>query len=260
MTRRITTKPTASLAAAALALLLLQGCATGPSASPADPLEPFNRTMFKFNDGVDRAIVKPVATVYRDITPSPLRTGVTNFFGNIADVWSLVNNVLQLKAKESVETLMRVSINTGLGFAGVLDIASEMRIERHSEDFGQTLGYWGVPPGPYLVIPLLGPSSVRDSVGTLVVGYGDLVTQASNVPVRNSLFTLRAVDTRARFLGAGDVLEEAALDKYTFTRDIYLQRRNSLVRGQPAAPKEERFDLPEVTPAPAAEPPAAPAK
>lgn len=260
MTTRITMKSSAWLAAAGLTLLLLQGCATGPNANPADPLEPFNRTMFNFNEGVDRAIVKPAATVYQDITPSPVRTGVTNFFGNISDVWSLVNNALQLKPKETVETLMRVSMNTWLGFAGVLDVASEMRLEKHTEDFGQTLGYWGVAPGPYLVVPLLGPSSVRDSVGTLVVGYGDLVRQAGNVPVRNSLITLRAVDTRANFLGAGDVLEEAALDKYTFTREIYLQRRKSLVRDGEAAEKEERYDLPEVTPGAPPVPPAAPAK
>ncbi|WP_309678509.1 VacJ family lipoprotein [Polaromonas sp.] len=245
------------LTAAGLVLVLLQGCATGPNANPADPLEPFNRVMFNFNDGVDRAVLKPVATAYRTVTPSPVRTGVTNFFGNISDVWSLVNNVLQLKPKESVETLMRVSMNTWLGLGGLIDIASEMRLEKHKEDFGQTLGYWGVKTGPYVVLPLLGPSTVRDSVGSLVDSYGDLVTQIDKTSVRNSLVILRVVDKRARFLNAGDVLEDAALDKYTFTRDIYLQRRSSLVGVEPPA-REERYDLPEVTPGAPAEPPAPP--
>lgn len=235
-------------ALAASALLVLQGCATGPNANPADPLEPFNRTVFNFNDSVDRAVLKPVATVYRDITPSPVRTGVSNFFGNISDVWSLVNNVLQLKPQESVETLMRVSVNTFLGFAGVLDIATEMRLQRHREDFGQTLGYWGIASGPYVVLPLLGPSTVRDAVGSVVDTEGDLVRQLDNVPLRNSLYTLRLVDLRASFLGADDLLGEVALDKYSFTRDAYLQRRRSQI-GRDAAEPEERFDLPEAAPA-----------
>lgn len=233
----------------------LQGCAIGPNVNPADPLEPLNRTVFQFNDGVDRAILKPVATAYRDVTPSPVRTGVSNFFGNISDVWSLVNNVLQLKPKESAEMLMRVSFNTIFGFAGVIDIASEMRLEKHSEDFGQTLGYWGVGSGPYVVLPLLGPSSARDTVGRLVDFQGDLVTRSDHVAARNSLSALRLVDARASFLSAGDVLERAALDQYTFTRDAYLQRRRSLIN--PArVDKEERFDLPEsadsATPVPSA--------
>lgn len=259
MTTRIKRKSSLSLPGAALALVLLQGCATGPNANPTDPLEPFNRAMFSFNDGVDRTVLKPVATAYRDVTPSPVRTGVTNFFGNLNDVWSLVNNVLQLKPKESVETLMRVSMNTWLGLGGFIDIASEMRLEKHTEDFGQTLGHWGVAPGPYLVLPLLGPSSVRDTVGSFAVGYGDLVRQTESVAARNSLFTLRAVNARANFLGAGDLLDQAALDKYAFTREIYLQRRSSLVRGRPAAEKEERFDLPEAGAVAPAEPASAPA-
>ncbi|MES2415397.1 MAG: VacJ family lipoprotein [Pseudomonadota bacterium] len=241
-------------AAAGLVLVLVQGCATGPNANPAnpanptDPFESFNRGMFGFNEGVDRAILKPVATVYRDITPSPVRTGVTNFFGNIADVWSLVNNVLQGKPKESVEMLMRVSFNTVFGFAGVLDIASEMKMEKHSEDFGQTLGYWGVGSGPYVVLPLLGPSNFRDGIGAAVDTTTDLVNRTDRVTVRNSLAALRVVNTRANFLSAGDVLDQAALDKYSFTRDLYLQRRESLIRDS-APEKEERFDLPETAPA-----------
>jgi phospholipid-binding lipoprotein MlaA len=237
-------------AAAALALALLQGCATGPNANPADPLEPFNRAMFSFNEGVDRAILKPVATAYRDVTPQPVRTGVTSFFGNISDVWSLVNNLLQAKPEAAADSLFRVTVNTLWGLGGIFDVASEMRIPKRSEDFGQTLGHWGLASGPYVVLPLLGPSSVRDSVGTLVDIQGDLVGQADNVPVRNSLIGLRAVNMRANLLGAGDVLEQAALDKYSFTRDAYLQRRRNHIGG-PAVEKEERYDLPETAPTPA---------
>lgn len=246
----------ARILAAAFILTLSQGCATGPNANPSDPFEPLNRGVFSFNDGIDRAILKPVATAYRDITPSPVRTGVSNFFGNISDVWSMVNNALQLKPKETAETLMRISFNTIFGFAGVFDIATMMRLEKHPEDFGQTLGYWGVGPGPYVVLPLLGPSNVRDTVGTAVDLKADPVSQTDNVAARNSLTTLRLVDTRAAFLGAGDVVDQAALDKYSFTREAYMQRRRSLI-GREKAEVEERFDLPEGAPAAgAAMPPA----
>ena len=245
-----TIKHTWRLVIAVLVLVLVQGCATGPNANPADPLEPFNRTVFNFNDGVDRAILKPVATAYRDVTPSPVRTGVSNFFGNISDVWSVVNNVLQLKPKEALETGMRVAFNTIFGFAGVLDIGTEMRLEKNKQDFGQTLGHWGVESGPYVVLPFFGPSSVRDTVGSLVDANADLVNRTDWVRVRNSLATLRVVDTRARFLDAGDILDQAALDKYSFTRDLYMQRRSNSI-GKVPVPPEERYDLPAPT-APAA--------
>lgn len=244
MTAEIMMKKPAGWAAAVLALAFLQGCATGPNASPSDPLEPFNRTMFNFNDGVDRAVVKPVATAYRDITPAPVRTGVTNFFGNISDVWSTVNNLLQGKGQASIESFFRVTTNTIWGVGGIFDVASDLKIPKHSEDFGQTLGVWGVGSGPYLVLPLLGPSSARDSVGSLVDYQGDLVSRIDNVRARNSLTTLRLVNARANVLGAGDVLDQAALDKYSFTREIYLQRRRSLIGGT-SEEKEERYDLPE---------------
>lgn len=251
MTTRINLKTIFSGAAACFALLVLQGCATGLNAisgNPADPLEPFNRTVFQFNDQLDRAIIKPVAVVYRDVTPSLVRRGVTNFFNNISDVWSLANNVLQLHGTDATDTLFRVTVNTFWGLGGVFDVASEMNIPRHTEDFGQTLGRWGVETGPYVVLPILGPSTLRDSVGTLVDLNGNLVSRSSDIPVRNSLSALGAVNLRANFLGTGDVLEAAALDKYTFTREIYLQRRRSLI-GRETAEKEERFDLPETAPA-----------
>ncbi len=245
--------------AAGLLLALLQGCATGPDANPSDPLEPFNRGVFRFNEGVDKAILKPVATAYRDATPAPVRTGVNNFFGNLADVWSLVNNVLQVKVVEAADTLFRVGVNTTIGLGGLIDVATEMKIEKHPEDFGQTLGFWGVRAGPYVVLPLLGPSTMRDSVAKLVDIKGDVVTNIDRIPVRNSLVILRGVDARASFLGAGDLLESAALDKYTFSRDVFLQRRRSLI--VPSSPEtEERYDLPEVTaPVKAANPASPPA-
>ena len=231
------------IALVGVVVLLAQGCATGPNANPADPLEPFNRTVFNLNDGLDRAILKPVATAYKEITPSPVRTGVSNFFNNISDVWSVINNALQLKPKETLETGMRVAFNTIFGFAGVLDIGTEMRLARNSQDFGQTLGYWGVESGPYVVLPLFGPSTVRDTVGKVVDSSVDLVNNVKKVPTRNSLTGLRVVDKRAQLLGATDLLDEVALDKYIFTRDLYLKRRASSV-GQDLPEKEERYDLP----------------
>ena len=226
-------KPNRSLRIhAATALLLvagLAGCATGPDANPRDPLEPFNRGVSQFNDAVDGAVLKPVATVYRDATPDLIRTGVSNFFGNLRDVWSFVNATLQLKPQAAAENGLRVGVNTVLGFGGVFDIASEMGIDRTSLDFGQTLGRWGVPSGPYLVLPIFGPSSIRDAAGFGVETRGDLVSRVNDIPTRNLLTALRAVETRANLLRATTMLEGAALDKYSFTRDIYLQRRQSQI-------------------------------
>lgn len=233
-----------------LALALLQGCAVGPN--PRDPFEPFNRSVTRFNDGLDEAIVKPVAQAYQNTVPSPVRTGVNNFFGNLSDAWSFVNNVLQAKPQAAVDSFMRVSVNTLIGLGGVLDWATPMGIERHSEDFGKTLGRWGMAAGPYLVLPVLGPSTVRDAAARVVDAQGDLVMQINNVPVRNSLYGLRAVELRAGLLRAGEVLDQAALDKYSFTRDAYLQRRGVVIDTDSNGDTEERYDLPEESsPAPA---------
>ncbi|GAA6120290.1 VacJ family lipoprotein [Acidovorax sp. FG27] len=215
----------AGSASLAIGALLLAGCATGPDANPRDPLEPYNRTMTRFNDQVDRAVFKPVATAYRDTVPSPVRTGVSNFFSNLNDVWSFVNNVLQLKGSEAMDSLVRFNVNTVFGLGGVLDIASEMGIPRRRTDFGLTLGSYGVPTGPYLVLPLLGPSTVRDTVALPVDARGNLLQVVDPVSARNQLYALRLVDTRANLLSAGNVLETAALDRYTFTRDVYLRVR-----------------------------------
>jgi phospholipid-binding lipoprotein MlaA len=210
-------------------MTMLSACATGPDANPRDPLEPFNRGVWKFNDAVDGAVVKPVAEVYRDVTPDLVRTGVSNFFGNLSDFWSFINATLQARPQEAVENLARFNVNTILGLGGLLDIASEMGIDRTKLDFGQTMGRWGVPSGPYLVLPLLGPSSVRDAAGFSVESRGDLVSSVNHIPARNSLYALRLIETRANLLRASSMLEGAALDKYSFSRDFYLQRRESQI-------------------------------
>lgn len=217
------------VAVLAIALALTAGCATGPDANPRDPLEPFNRSVHQFNDAVDSAVLKPVATAYQNVTPSPVRTGVNNFFSNLGDLWSSVNAGLQLRPREATENLMRFSVNTVLGLGGVLDIATEMGIPRTQLDFGHTLGRWGVPSGPYLVLPLLGPSSVRDGTGLVLDVQGDPVAGVDHVPTRNSLSALRIVDTRAGYLRASSLLEDSALDQYSFMRDAYLSRRQNQI-------------------------------
>lgn len=217
------------LATATLALGALAGCASAPGVHPAhptDPLEPYNRAMTRFNDRIDDAVLKPVATLYRDVTPQPVRTGVDNFFGNLGDAWSFVNNALQLRGREALESLVRFNLNTVFGLGGVLDIASEAGISRHKQDFGLTLGRWGVPTGPYLVLPLLGPSTLRDTAALPVDWWGDALRQVDPVSARNSLYAFRIVERRANLLRAEEVLDSIAFDPYIFTRDIYLGLRS----------------------------------
>ncbi|MCX7252068.1 MAG: VacJ family lipoprotein [Burkholderiales bacterium] len=229
------------LRAAGLAgLLAVAGCASGPAADPRDPLEPLNRSLYRFNDGVDRALLKPVATAYVDGVPVPVRTGVNNFFGNLRDAWSAFNGVLQLRPREATENGMRFAVNSTFGLVGVLDVASEMGLERTTLDFGMTLGRWGVPDGPYLMLPLLGPSTLRDTVALPVDGQGNAIGQIGHIPTRNELTALRVVDQRAGLLRASDMLQEASLDPYSFLRDSYLQRRHSQIG---VTPPEERYDL-----------------
>jgi phospholipid-binding lipoprotein MlaA len=213
----------------AASLAALTGCASGPRANPRDPLEPMNREVTKFNEGVDAVLLKPAATFYRENVPPLVRTGVANFFGNLGDVWSMANSLLQLKIQNAAENWIRFNINTLFGLGGIIDVASELNIERHREDFGQTLGRWGVPPGPYLVLPLLGPSTLRDTIALPVDRRYDLVGAVESSTAQTSLIVLRAVDQRANLLRATSVLEGAALDKYSFTRDAFLQRRRAEV-------------------------------
>ena len=226
-------------AALALGLLALAGCASGPHAHPDDPLEPYNRSMTRFNEAVDAALLKPVATMYQQATPAPVRTGVSYFFANLGDAWSFVNNTLQLRAEGALASFFRFNINTVMGLGGLLDVATEMGIDTHKQDFGLTLGRWGMPPGPYLVLPILGPSTVRDTLALPVDWQGNPLAHVESVPVRNSLYALRAVDARANLLRAGEVLDGAALDKYSFTRDVFLQ-----VRQQRAEQAAGRGDQP----------------
>lgn len=225
-----------ALVALALGICALaSGCAAGPDSrnhNPRDPFEPFNRSVFNFNDAVDRAVLKPVATAYRDATPPVVRTGVGNFFRNLTEPWSFVNNVLQLKVQAAGETAIRFAVNTVFGLGGILDIAGEANIDQHKQDFGQTLAYYSVPSGPYLVLPLLGPSTVRDTAALPVDFQGDLLSNLDDVAARNSLYALRVVDARANLLRVSSVLEAAALDRYSFTRDAYLQLRQRRTRDQ----------------------------
>lgn len=214
-----------------IGVITLCGCATGPDSDPRDPLEPFNRGVYSFNTAVDKAVLMPVATAYKEVTPAPVKTAVGNFFGNIGDIWSSANAAMQLRPRETGENLMRVAVNTVFGLGGVLDVATEAGIPRTKIDFGQTLGRWGAPAGAYLVLPIFGPSSVRDTAGFLVDAAADPVVDLNNITSRNSLQILRAVNTRAELLGATGLLEEASLDPYSFTRDLYLSRRQSQIEG-----------------------------
>lgn len=229
---------------ALLAVLALAatGCATGPDRR--DPLENFNRGAMRFNDGLDNAIVKPVATVYQEHVPEPARKAVGNVFSNLGDVWSMVNSALQFKFDHALDSFMRVSVNTVFGFYGVLDIATEAGIQRHREDFGQTLGRWGVPEGPYVVLPVLGPSTLRDASVLAVDHRGDLLRGVDPSSARNASYALRVIDTRASLLRVGRMLDEVSLDRYTFMRDAYLQRRRAeIFEGEPPKlpddPKDE---------------------
>jgi phospholipid-binding lipoprotein MlaA len=217
----------------ALMALLLTACASVPPGSTADPRDPFeryNRAMFSFNKTVDDKVLKPVATGYVDVIPDLVRTAISNFFGNIGDVWTAVNNYLQGKPREGTNDLARVVLNSTFGIVGLIDVATPAGLVQHEEDFGQTLGVWGVKSGPYLVLPILGASTVRDGLARPVDLYADPITQIDSTSVENSLRALRLVDDRATLLYSTRMMEDAALDPYLFVRDAYLQRRESRVR------------------------------
>ncbi len=219
-----------SLARIGLALAIaasVSACATGTN--PRDPLEGYNRAMFKFNDTVDQVALKPVATAYKKVTPSFVQTGVGNFFGNLSDVWSAVNNLLQGKGEAGLQDVVRVSMNSTFGILGLIDIASQAGIPKHNEDFGQTLGWYGIQPGPYVMLPLLGPSTVRDTVALPLDITGDPWRYKDPVNVRNIGTVTRVVDKRAALLDATNLMEAAALDRYEFIRDGFLQARESKV-------------------------------
>ena len=225
---------------------MLGGCATQGN---KDPLEPMNRGIYKFNDTVDKAAIKPVAGAYKAVVPSPVRTGVNNFFNNLGTVVTLINNLLQFKLDKAMTDAGRLAINSTFGIAGLIDVASMDGVEKNNEDFGQTLAYWGWENSTYVVLPLLGPSTLRDTGGLVVdSAFFDPLYYVDDVPTRNSALALKFLDRRSLYLPASDLLDEAALDPYAFMRDAYLQRRNSQVHDGEVAPEqwEDEADEPEV--------------
>ena len=251
--------------------LLFTGCASvhGP-ADPRDPLEGYNRAAYEFNDGVDRYFLKPVAQGYDAITPDPVQLGISNFFSNLDDVLVIVNDLLQLKLVQFASDTGRFLINSTLGLGGLIDWATEFGLEKHNEDFGQTLGHWGVPAGPYVVIPFIGPSNFRDFGGNYAdTASFDPIWQEVHEglpPVSRDESTAwsmkfgQTVGLRASLLKAENILDEAALDRYTFIRETYMQRRLNLVHdgAPPEAPQEfnedELFNFEDTSPAPVAVP------
>jgi len=222
-------------AAVMVAVAMLAGCATVTTPTKGDPFESYNRTMFTINDKIDQVALKPLAKGYVYVTPQPVRDSVTNFFGNIGDIYTAANNLVQLKIADGVSDIMRVVMNSIFGVAGLFDVASVAGLPKHTQDFGLTLGHYGVPAGPYVVLPLLGPSTVRDTAGTVVDYFGSVTSYVDPAWFRTTLFGVQLINTRANLLGAGDVLSGAALDKYSFVRNAYLQRRQYLIGGDTGA-------------------------
>ena len=214
--------------------------AAAPVLNPADPWERWNRRVYAFNDAIDSAVIRPLAEGYVKVVPSPVRQAVGNFGNNFGDAWSAVNHLLQGKFEGAMNSVMRVATNSVFGLGGLIDIASEAGIERQREDLGQTLGRWGVPAGPYVVLPLLGSSSVRDSATLIPDLYVSPTLLTDNHAAQGGLLSLYLIDTRANLLPATRMLDSIALDKYTFVRDAYLQRRlNDVYDGNPPQPKDE---------------------
>ena len=227
------------IAALAAATLALAGCALGPTRE--DPFEPMNRVSYKVHQVVDGRIVKPIAQAYVDYTPKPVRQAVTNFFGNIDDMFSFVNDLLQGKPEKAGNDLGRVITNTGFGLLGLIDIASDAGVPKGGEDFGQTFGVWGIDQGPYLFIPVFGPTTVRDGSGWLLRAYASPVAHIGDAPTRDGLVALNLLDLRASALQAESLVNQAALDPYAFIRRAYLQRRRYLVYdGHPPPLKEDQ--------------------
>jgi phospholipid-binding lipoprotein MlaA len=207
---------------------------------PRDPIEGFNRAVFTFNEGLDTVLIRPVAKGYEAVLPGPVRTGVSNFYNNIGDLFISVNSLLQGKPADAVGDAARFVFNSTFGIIGIFDVASEMGIEKHEEDFGQTFGRWGAGPGPFLMLPIYGPRNVRDAAGLVLDVAVDPVSNTEHVPTRNTLTAVRLVNERAILLPADKIIEEAALDKYSYIRDAYLQRRRSLVYdGRPPREPED---------------------
>lgn len=217
--------------------LALGGCASS-SHNPKDPFESYNRGMYQINDAVDKAVVKPLAKGYDAVVPPPGRMMLSNFFSNLNDVIVAVNDLLQFKVVQAVSDTGRIVVNTTVGLFGIADVASAVGLKKHNEDFGQTLGYWGIGSGPYVVLPLFGPSSVRDSVGLYADSRTGVIRKVNNVPARNEAIAVNLLGQRASLLSDEKVLDEAAIDRYSFIRDAYLQhRQNEVYDGNPPRQK-----------------------
>ncbi|NQY27101.1 MAG: VacJ family lipoprotein [Piscirickettsiaceae bacterium] len=222
-------------------VVLLSGCATTSTSNVNDPLEGYNRVMYSFNDTLDKVILKPAAIAYDSVTPDPIQKGVSNFFSNLNDITVIINDLLQLKFGQAFDDTGRFLLNSTVGVAGIFDIAGYAGHEKHNEDFGQTLAVWGVDSGPYFVLPLFGPRTIRDTVGLVGDVYTNPITYLEDTGARNALFALQVVDSRANLLGTKEVLDEATDDEYIFVRDAYLQRRQNLIYD--GNPPEEDFDV-----------------
>jgi phospholipid-binding lipoprotein MlaA len=218
---------------AGLLTLFLVGCATIPEGqvrSKADPWEALNRNVYVFNTNLDDYVVRPLTKVYEFAVPEIVRSRFSNVFANVGDVFTAVQQLLQGKPKTALDDLIRVFVNTTIGLGGIFDVATDAGLEKHKEDFGQTFGVWGIPSGPYVVLPVLGPSSLRDSFGWAADLNTDiLINQIDNVPVRNIVSGVRIVDQRLKYLNASGLLAGVAFDQYSFVRDAYLQRRRFLI-------------------------------
>lgn len=226
-------RPHAPLALASLAaILLLNACAALPPGErdPRDRFERMNRSVYRFNDALDRGIARPVATTYTRVTPQPIRTGVSNFFENLTYPATMGNDLLQGKPLQFTRDTARFIVNTTIGIGGLFDPATPMGLVANKEDFGQTLGRWGIPAGPYLVLPILGPSTVRDGFGDLVDQFADPKNYVKDDPTRYSLWALRLLDRRAQLLGTDNILQRS-FDPYAFVRNAYLARRDYLIKG-----------------------------
>ena len=222
---------TTTLAAAAF----LAGCASPSTRTPGDPLEPMNRVVFKVNDTIDRTVAVPIAKGYQKVTPHPLRTAISNFFSNLGDLNTFANDLLQLKITDATEDLIRFAMNTTFGIGGLIDFATPARLPKHHQDFGLTLGRWGIPSGPYLVLPLFGPSSFRDGVGLAVdTRFSPMIYAPTDA--KRPLYVVQFVSARSDMLGATNILEQAALDKYSFVRDAYTQQRRSALGADRSTP------------------------
>jgi phospholipid-binding lipoprotein MlaA len=211
------------------ALALGVACASAQAQSANDPFEPVNRAIFGFNEALDRAVLTPMAKGYQAVVPELMRQGVTNFFGNFNDGWSAINQALQGKGEAATTMTMRVATNTLFGIGGVFDVATDLGMERQSEDFGQTLGRWGMPPGPYVMWPLFGPATARDTLGRPLDLAWSTSLAITDDGVNAGLAVIQLTDARANLLSASRVLDGIALDKYSFIRDAYVARRRSLV-------------------------------